>query len=157
MSTHTTTTPVKQFSLLPYIIITAFILFGSYIGFMVYGAMQSEVNLVSKDYYAEELAYSQRMKQLQETQQLEQPIHIVSAEMAEQLVIQFPKELAKAEGIVHLFRPSDEKLDVVLKLELSPEGLQNINTASLAKGHWRVQVTGKLNGKEYYQAQDVTL
>jgi nitrogen fixation protein FixH len=143
--------------MLPYIITAVFLLFGGYIGFMVYGAMQSDVNLVSKEYYAEELAYGQRMQQVAQAQGLENPITIISATAAEQLVIQFPAELSSATGTIHLFRPSDAKLDVVLPLKLTTEGLQHINTASLKKGLWRVQLTGKANGKEYYQAQDVTL
>lgn len=143
--------------MLPYIITAVFLLFGCYIGFMVYGAMQSDVNLVSKEYYAEELAYGKRMEQVAQAQQLENPITIISAAAAEQLVIQFPAELTAATGSIHLFRPSDAKLDVVLPLTLNAEGVQHINTASLKKGLWRVQLTGKVNGKEYYHAQDITL
>ncbi|WP_207432017.1 FixH family protein [Sabulibacter ruber] len=157
MSTHTTSAPTPQRSLLPYLIITAFVLFGGYIGFMVYGAMQSDVNLVSKDYYAEELVYSQRMKQQAQTQELKQPINIMAVPAAEQLVIQFPAELAKAKGTVHLFRPSDEKLDVVLPLDLNTEAMQLLNTAALKKGLWRVQLIGKVGEKEYYHVQDITL
>ncbi|MBC3540106.1 FixH family protein [Rufibacter sediminis] len=147
----------KPHSVLPYIIILAFIFFACYIGFMVYGAMQSEVNLVSKDYYAEELAYGQRMKQVEQAQQLETPISIISAPAAGQLVIKFPNDLAKAKGTVHLFRPSDVNLDVVVPLALSEDGLQYISTAILKKGLWRVQLSGEMNGKQYYQVQDITL
>ncbi|RNI21800.1 FixH family protein [Rufibacter latericius] len=157
MATHTTTVHTTQRSLLPYLIISVFVLFAGYIGFMVYGAMQSEVNLVSKDYYAEELAYSQRMKQVAQTQELKQPINVMAVPAAEQLVIQFPADLAKAKGTVHLFRPSDDKLDVVLPLDLNPEGLQLLNTAALKKGLWRVQLIGKVGEKEYYHVQDLTL
>lgn len=154
---HTTSAPVPQRSVLPYVITGVLFSFACYIGFLVYGTMQSEVNLVSKEYYAEELVYGQRMEQVKQAQQLEKPITVISAVAAEQLVLQFPAELAGATGTVHLFRPSDFKLDVVLPLRLNSDGLQHINTASLKKGLWRVQVTGTADDKAYYHAQDVTL
>ncbi|WP_181304060.1 FixH family protein [Rufibacter sp. XAAS-G3-1] len=157
MSTHTTPNPAKQRSMLPYLIVLVLVSFAGYIGFMVYGAMKSEVNLVSEEYYAEELEYTNRMKQVSRAQQLETPIQIISAPAAEQLVIQFPAELAAAKGTVHLFRPSDGKLDITLPLQLNAEGLQHLTTANLKKGKWRVQVTGKVGEKEYYQAQEITL
>ncbi|GGK56036.1 FixH family protein [Rufibacter glacialis] len=157
MATPTTFIQTKQRSLLPYLIIMVFVFFASYIGFMVYSAMQSDVNLVSQEYYAEELAYAQRMQQMTQARALEQPIHVMPVPAAEQLVIRFPVELANATGTVHLFRPSDGKLDVIVPLQLNAEGLQLLSTATLKKGRWRVQLMVQKDGKEYYHVQEVTL
>ena len=159
MSTHTaaTTIQTKQRSLLPYLIIMVFVFFASYIGFMVYSAMQSDVNLVSQEYYAEELAYAQRMQQMAQAQKLDQPIHVMPVPAADQLVIRFPMNLANATGTVHLFRPSDGKLDVIVPLQLNAEGLQLLSTAGLKKGLWRVQLIGKKDSEEYYHVQEITL
>ena len=59
------TTPAPappQRTVWPYAIIAVFVLFAAYIGSMVYQAMRSDVDLVSADYYKQELAYQQRME-----------------------------------------------------------------------------------------------
>ncbi|QHL89186.1 hypothetical protein GU926_17825 [Nibribacter ruber] len=157
MSTHINTAPASKKSFLPYIIIAAFLLFIGYIGMLVYGTMQSDVDLVSKDYYAKELAYNQRMQQLSHAQNLDQPIQIIAAQAAGQLVVQFPAELQKATGSVLFFRPSNVQLDFEVPLKLNADGLQHFSTDSLQKGLWRVQVLGKVGDKEYFQQQDITL
>ncbi|GAA4302934.1 FixH family protein [Nibribacter koreensis] len=157
MSIHTNTPAVPKKSFLPYIIISAFLLFIAYIGMLVYGTMQSDVDLVSKDYYAKELAYNERMQQLSHAQQLDEPIQIIAAQAAGQLVVQFPAELKQATGSVLFFRPSNVKLDFEVPLKLNADGLQHFTTGNLEKGLWRVQVVAKVGDKEYYQQQDVTL
>ncbi|RYF88560.1 MAG: hypothetical protein EOO03_08135, partial [Chitinophagaceae bacterium] len=46
----------KNTTIWPYAIIAAFVLFIGYIGYMVKGAINSTVDLVSKDYYQKEIA-----------------------------------------------------------------------------------------------------
>ncbi len=140
-------------------IITAFVLFICYIAFMVRGAMQSEVNLVSKDYYQQELEYGQRMDQLSQTQALAQPLTIVHAAAAEQVSLVFPEAFKgqKLKGNVRFFRPSDSQQDIEVALALNSDLQQHISTAQLAKGFWRVEVSWQAEGQQYFMKQDLTL
>ncbi|WP_205503368.1 FixH family protein [Rufibacter psychrotolerans] len=143
----------------PRLIIAAFVFFALFIGNMVRQAMNSDVNLVSKDYYQQELAYQQHMNQVKATQALEAQVLLTHAQAAEQFSIVFPAGVKAAEvkGQVNFFRPSDAKQDFTLDLALNEDGQQHIRTAALAKGLWRVQLNWKQAGKDYYLQKDITL
>ena len=143
----------------PKLIIGAFVLFGLFIGYMVRSAMQTDVDLVSKDYYRKEIAYQQQLNSMTEANQLTEEVNIIQADAAEQLSLVFPAsfEGQEVKGTVLFFRPSAANLDFEVPLQLNSDRQQHIRTASLAKGLWRVQLNWEAGGKNYYVQKDITL
>lgn len=143
----------------PKLIIAALVGFGLFIGTMVRRAMQSDVDLVSKDYYQKEIAYQQHMNQVRATQQLANQVTFTQANAAEQLSLVFPAEMAATpvSGQIRFFRPSDAKLDFALPLNLNSDGQQHIRTTTLAKGLWRVQLNWQVNNQDYFVQKDITI
>ena len=155
---NTSTTQPKT-SWWPKLIVAAFAGFALFIGNMVRQAMQTDVDLVSKDYYQKEIAYQSHINQLKATRQLAGEVTITHAAAAEQLSLVFPagSKAAPIAGQVRFFRPSDARLDFALPLKLNQQGQQHIRTTALAKGRWRVQLSWQAQGQDYFLEQNITL
>ncbi|TGE17378.1 FixH family protein [Hymenobacter elongatus] len=150
--------PPKR-SVWPYAIVTVFVLFAAYIGSMVYQAMQTDVNLVSADYYQQELAHQQRMDAVARTAALPTPVQVHHEAASRRLMLQLPAALAgqAVQGQVHFFRPSNQALDFALPLQTAADLRQFINTSKMAPGFWRVQLDFTTGGQAYFLEQDLTL
>jgi nitrogen fixation protein FixH len=152
-----TTTPTR--TLWPYAIITAFLLFGSYIGYMVSQTMRTTVDLVSANYYQQELAYQQRIDSEARTAALPSAVTIGYQAAEQQLRLQLPATLRgqKLKGQLHFFRPSDLQLDFTLPLQPDSDLSQRISTHKMASGLWRVRVDFTADGQAYFVEQDLTI
>jgi hypothetical protein len=146
-----------QASWWPRLIIAAFVGFMLFIGNMVRQAMQTEVDLVSKDYYQQEIAYQKHIDQLEATGKLASQAAIIHAAAARQLSLVFPAGSGPDTGQVRFFRPSNASLDFDLPLLLNRDRQQHIPTSQLAKGLWRVQLSWQQNGQHYFQEKMITL
>ncbi|MFC5272301.1 FixH family protein [Adhaeribacter terreus] len=155
------TTHQKQntFSWWPRLIIACFILFIAYIGNFVRMAMKSDVDLVSKDYYKQEIAYQQHINTVSQTKTSNAEIQVTLAEAAGQLVIAFPEfyEGRKVSGKINFFRPSNAKLDFETDLNLNEARQQFLSVDNLERGLWKVRVSSEMNSKNYFTEQTITL
>lgn len=147
-------------SLWPYAVIVTFVLFASYIGFMVSRAMRTSVDLVSPDYYQQELRYQQRMESVARTQALPAPVQVRYERTTQRLTLQLPSALARqaVRGELHFFRPSDQQLDFTLPF--APAGdpaRQELSTARLAAGYWRLQVDFTAGGQPYFIEKELSI
>ena len=104
--------------------------------------------LVSEDYYGDELHYQEEIDKLKNASNLETDVTLKS--IPEGLVIKFPKDLesSKISGTVYLQRPSNKSLDLRLPIELTTEDLL-VPDESLASGKYIVVVDWKHNDSEY--------
>ncbi len=143
----------------PRLIILGYILFIAYIGNFVRMAMQSDVDLVSKDYYQKEIAYQDHINTVTQTKENKAGIQVTLAEAAGQLVIAFPEfyQGQQVAGAVKFFRPSNAKLDFEIPLNLNEARQQFIPIEKLEKGFWKVQVSSTVNGKSFFTEQTITL
>ena len=149
----------KKGSWWPKLIIAAFVMFGAFIGYMVYQAMQTDVDLVSADYYKKEIAYQQHIDQVKATQGLSEQVLINQASAAQTISLVFPEGLTPVEvqGTVNFFRPSDAKLDYEVPLQLNIDNQQHISTAKMAKGFWRVQINWQVADQSYFNQKDIRI
>jgi len=149
----------KQGSWWPRLIIAAFVLFAAFIGSMVYQAMQTDVDLVSADYYEKEIAYQQHIDQVKATQRLSEQVLINQASVAQTISLVFPEKLTPidVQGTIYFFRPSDAKLDFEVPLQLNIYNQQHIATTELTKGLWRVQINWQVAGQSYFNQKDITI
>ena len=115
----------KKRSLWPYAIIAVFVLFAGYIGYMVQQAMRTTVDLVSPDYYQQELVYQKRMENVARTAALPAPVELQYDATTHRLTLQLPANLAgqPIQGQLHFFRPSNQKLDFTLPAQGITEGV----------------------------------
>jgi nitrogen fixation protein FixH len=148
--------PSAKRTIWPYAIIAVFVLFAGYIGFMVQQAMRTTVDLVSPDYYQQELAYQQRMESVARTAALPAPVEMTYDPSGNRLTVQLPTALASQsiKGQLHFFRPSNQLLDFELPLHASG---QEFSTVKMKSGYWRVRLDFTADKQAYFLEQPLTI
>ena len=127
-----------------------------YVGFilliisMVALTMREKVDLVSKDYYEQELKYQDKIDKVNRTNALKRSLtwKIKTDSLILEVAEQFKAE--KINGSIFLFRPSDAALDKTIPVEMNSSGMQVISTDQLKKGIYKMQVSWEAKGEEYY-------
>ncbi|HRJ30394.1 MAG TPA: FixH family protein [Cyclobacteriaceae bacterium] len=130
-------------------IVVAFILFAAFLAVMITIMMKQDIGLVSKNYYAEDLAFQEQFERKQNTEQLEFKPEI-TIEQKQYLKVYFPSVSFVEEGEVKLFRPSSDKLDQQIRLHASADSVQVFPLQPLEHGAYRVKMKWTTEGKEYY-------
>jgi nitrogen fixation protein FixH len=133
-------------------VIVAFLLFGALIISLVVGSMRQNIELVSPDYYAEEVRYQKRIDEMRNNNTDEKPANLELRE--DFILLEISQE--NAQGEVYFFRPSDSKSDFKLPLALK-EGKQTFPLEGLEKGLWRVKVSWKSGEKDYFLEKKLDL
>ncbi len=141
----------NSFTLWPYAVVVAMLLFMGYIASFVYRAMHQDVDLVSKDYYEQELAYQDRINTISRTNAMGE-VAITYDAVAQVILIQLPENFADKSitGKVKFFRPSNDKLDFEVPLQLDTNQSQLLSAANLQKGFWKVRLHYNAGQEVYY-------
>lgn len=131
------------------------VLYLSFIGMiltLVFLCFGQKVELVSKDYYAQELKFQDRIDAINNEKNLEGSItHQLSGR---ELILNADStlNLGDLEGTVNFFRPSDSGKDVKLKLNFK-NGKQVLNTNVLLRGVYKMQLSWKINNVNYFKEE----
>jgi len=138
-------------------IIIVFILFAAGILTLVTKSMHTRIDMVTPDYYAEELKYQQVIDGRREAQSLSAPVSINQS--VRSIGVLFPAEMhgVALKGTVLFYRASDSRQDVSVPLKTDENGLMLVSKRSFQKGNYRVQLQWEAGGKNYYQENLVTI
>ena len=120
-------------------------------------AARQNVDLVRKDYYAEELQFQQRLNQIQQTQQLNWKPEISYDPQREVVIVSLLHQAAVVAGNVQFYRPSDARLDKNVTLILDVQGTQQIDAHKLQPGLWKVRVTWRSDAKEFFSEETIVI
>ena len=137
-------------------IVVSFILFAIFIGTLVTVCVREDVNLVSKDYYKEELAYQDQIDRLNNTAKLQQKpvVKIIGNNM---LQVDFMQTEEIQNGELKLFCPSNPKMDKNFKLNISNEGSQLIELSGLQRGMYKAKLSWTMNSKKFYLEEIINI
>ena len=127
------------------------------IGYAIVISRTTTFDLVSKNYYAEELAYQDRIDARNRVAALpESPTLTLTPP---RLVLAFPTNyLDRVEGgLLHLYRPSDSKLDQMIPLEAGAKAARSVDVADKAKGLWKAKLRWRMDGEDYYLEETLIL
>jgi len=138
-------------------IVLAFI---GFISFILYFVIQMNTNekydhdLVTEDYYKEELEYQDDINSLVNANNLKE--NIAYEKTNEGLLIKFPKNLDinKITGKVFLYRPSNKQLDIETDISLSEPNLL-IPDNRLVDGRWNIKIDWQYNGQTYLYKKEI--
>lgn len=135
----------------------AFSAFVVFIFVMVYKAVKTDFQLVTKEYYKEELAYQEVIDGTNKANQLSTAVRIQQAD--DQLIIQLPEEMKQqtVTGSIWLYCPSEDKNDRKLVLAVDEEGRQSISTKSIAAAGYLAKIRWQANGQSYYTEQRIII
>lgn len=134
-------------------IIVALSLFVGFILFLVITLMRQDVDLVSEDYYKQEIDYEARIQKEQNGLNNAAKIKIVNQKSF--IIIQLPDSIDLTNVLVNLKRPNDEKLDKSFKIEGTKTFM--LPKASLEKGKYDLTIEYTINGEECLMKKAITL
>jgi hypothetical protein len=143
----------------PYAIIAYFVVFITGIVTWVSFAVRHDDQLVRPDYYEHEIKYQAQIDRLARTRALSSE-SVIAYNFAENNIrITLPDEMRgrNLEGTIHLYRPSDARLDKRISLVTSIDGAQLIDVAELQGGLWKVRLDWKAGDDEYYAEKSLVL
>ncbi len=126
---------------------------------LVFFSFSVPVNLEKEDYYESTLTYQDQIDRMSRTMAMENPVRMEVSSHRDHLMVYFPVEHVQngINGRVHLFRPSDHRLDREFAVEADDTGFQTIPLAGMRNGKWIVKLHWDSGGKEYYLQQNVQL
>ncbi|WP_422081906.1 FixH family protein [Ulvibacterium sp.] len=139
-------------------IVLAFVGFiGFILFFVVRMSMDNKANhdLVTEEYYKQELAYQKEIDAEANAKNLTDPIKIEKTNKG--LLLKFPKNLEgqNIQGTVSLYRPSNKHLDFNLPVSLSNAHLL-IPDKRLLGGRWDIKIIWEHEGKEFLHKESIT-
>ncbi len=129
-------------------VVGAFIFFGLFIGTLVVICVREDVNLVSKDYYQEELRHQDKIVKQVNASQLEEKPQLSFENNSVKLLFPFTSSMEKGE--LRVMRPSDDRLDQHFDLSAMDGDSQLFPLKVWEKGLYRVSLTWTMEGKDYY-------
>jgi len=151
--------PGRAQSYWPIGIITAFIIFISGTAGLVVLACSQKMDLVSSDYYEQEIKFQNRIDQLARARALGANASVRYEAETGHLQITLPADQARAgvTGSIQLYRPSEARLDRQFKLELDPRGCQRLAAHGLAPGLWKVRVSWSAGTQQFLIEESVVV
>ena len=120
------------------------------IGFMIFSFTQ-KVDLVSKQYYADELKYDAKMLAENNTMKLSEVLSVTNN--GDLLSIQFPN--TPESGAIHLYRPSESDMDKEIKI-VGGRAEQAFSITTLQTGLWIAKIEWKSDNTSFYAEQRFT-
>ena len=121
--------------------------------FVVFAARQ-RVDLVRADYYDHEILFQKQIDSAARGKVLRVAVNFEVR--TQELQISFPAPQT-ATGKILLYRPSDARLDREIPLALDSSGTQRIPVRQLQSGLWKVRLSGKANGEDFYSDTSVVI
>jgi nitrogen fixation protein FixH len=133
----------------------AFIIFILYFVVLSFRDPESNHDLVSEDYYQQELKYQDDLDAAGNLNKT--GARIIVTKTGDGLRVAFPAAFApeKIEGTVSLYRPSNKQLDFKTPIQLSERQLL-IPKSRLLDGRWDIRIDWTYEGKPYLYQQKLT-
>lgn len=138
-------------------LLLVFAVFGGGMSYMVYRCMQTPVDLVSKDYYKEELAYQQVIDGTRRANGLSGPVRIDTAADGVRVVLPAEMRNRMVTGQVRFYCPADASRDRKMVLNMDVEGGQVIPREAILAGQYTVSVSWETGGVGYYSQQSLVI
>ena len=136
------------------------ILYISFIGlvvFMVVMSVRQKIDLVSDDYYNQELAFQDKLNKMKNAETLTTTIthKITSSDIELQFQPEFKNK--KLTGEILFFRPSDSSKDFKTEVTVNENAQQKIQLNHLSKGMYKMQITWKDETTPYFAEETIVI
>ena len=137
-------------------LVVVFILFAILIGTLVYKAVNTKYELVSKDYYKDELRYQDKIDGKNNASKLS---NVSVTQDADAVLIDLPSEMKgkKIDGEAWFYCKTDAQKDRKIALQVDTSGRQLILKSQLAKGAFELKLNWQSGGEKYYTEQNITV
>lgn len=135
-------------------LILAFVLFALFIGYMVSQSFNTRFDLVSNNYYNEELRYQEKLNAIKNTNKLS---NVEVFQNSNLLVIFLPKELkdSKISGSVLMYCNTDKAKD--FKLDFKDSLFIRIDKTKLQAKNYILKLNWKSDTTNYYFEKNIKI
>jgi len=123
--------------------------------FLVFKSFNTKVDLVTEDYYQQELKYQDKIDQKRNYAGLEQALkHEVSSST---IFLAFPPGHQLAEGTVMVYRPSNKAYDKTFDIKLDEDSKMIIALEKSPIGLYKLKINWSNRDTAYYVEEDIYL
>jgi FixH. len=137
------------------VLLLVFVVFATGISTLAYKSCQTPVNLVTKNYYEEELRYQDKIDQQNNAAKLSN-INISQDENGVNII--FPKEITgkNIKGDIYFYCVADGKKDLNFKITVDSTGKQTISNKEIFPNtSYKVKLTYKADSTAYFSEKDI--
>lgn len=136
----------------------AMLFIGVYAAFVVIACMHRS-DLVSENYYEQELKFQTRIDSASRARHLSTQAAAMYDAATKRVTVTLPREHAgrNVSGEIVLYRPSAAGLDRRVALAPDSAGSQMVNVSDAPEGLWRIRIEWKLDGLDYYFDQKLVI
>ncbi|MEY3398944.1 MAG: hypothetical protein RL220_1538 [Bacteroidota bacterium] len=134
------------------------LVYTGFVGFMlsfVFIARKEKIELVTPDYYAEEIRFKERMDAMRNAQETESKPSI--SIRGNDIEINYPDTFDVTEGLIKLYCPHDAASDQLIPVQIDQSRQQVIPGSTLKHGQYSVSIIWNAAGKSFYHEQTVSV
>jgi hypothetical protein len=143
-----------NYGILVITILSGFMLF---MGTMVFKCVEQKIDLVSDNYYEQEIKYQTHIDKETNTLTIQESFQINYNAAQKVLVINYPSDSATVSGNIRFFKPDNAELDFSLPVSSGQNATQSISLADINDGLWNVKVDWKMSGTDYYGEKKILI
>lgn len=139
-----------------YTLTVVFIAFAAHISYMVYKCTQEKFDLVSADYYNQELRYQDKIDGAKNAQKLNA---VTLTQTSGSVCLQLPQQLDSktVTGEVWLYCPANAALDFKHTLQVNKDGCMLIDKKNLAPVTYTAKISWQSGDTKYYNEQKLAV
>jgi hypothetical protein len=134
-----------------------FTAFAGMIVYLVVQCMNTHYDLVSKEYYKDELQYQQVIDETSRANQLSSRATV--SQTNDQLIVQLPAEMQQqpVTGIILFYSIDNSQKDKQVALQLNGHAAQTIDSHAFIPGNYTAKIRWSSNKEQYYTEVPVTI
>lgn len=114
---------------------------------LVFKANGEKIELVTQDYYAQELIHTQKMNAVERGLTVKDQVKIQVEK--DVISISFPESFKEKNGAIDFYRPSDSSLDKHFDLTIDSNNLQQISTSAWKMGYYAIKIQWESDGQAH--------
>lgn len=143
----------------PWAIVLTFVLFISGTIGLVVMACSQKVDLVSANYYEQELKFQGQLERMKRTSELGSQAAVTYVAAKESITISLPPDHARQDvrGQIQLYRPAEAGLDRQMEFQPDGHGIQSLDTRGLKPGLWKIRVSWTVGKQDYFIDQKIVI
>lgn len=123
------------------------------IGMVTFCIQQDDIHLVTQNYYEEEIKYQDQIEKMINASEIGYNVMVYDSQ-TKKVDLLLPKG---AKGTLHLFRPSDARLDQRIEFDITETNSSSVDVKDLKPGFWRIKLSWSEDGKEFYEEKKINI
>lgn len=138
--------------------LTLLLFFLGTVGLIIMACLQRS-DLVTTNYYEDEIRFQKQIDRVQRTQLLETKASAIYDSATQRITVSVPlnRPGENVKGQIQLYRPSNASLDENYAFKPDAGGTQTIDVSRLPEGLWRLKISWNTAGEDYYLDQRIVL